>query len=189
MCLSLWYISLFFFFSLYLPLCLCVFSFGPPTQDSRFNSEGFLVNHTWNLPLSLNALPRQRVLPRSVRAVQERVPLIIPVIGFSNAEAVIYMRWHSVQTCRPLQPFSGKQLTAPLSRLPPSHTLFFSLATPLPLSLFLWLLSSHKQRRFTAKRVRGVQGGVAIGVFSVASDYLLVNWQLFFVVDIQKGVG
>lgn len=37
-----------------------------------------------------------RVIPRSLSVMQERVTLIILVIGFSNAEAVIYMRWHSV---------------------------------------------------------------------------------------------
>lgn len=33
-----------------------------------------------------------RVIPRSLSVMQERVTLIILVIGFSNAEAVIYMR-------------------------------------------------------------------------------------------------
>lgn len=134
--------------SLYLPLCLCVFFFGPPTQNSRFNSEGcffFLVNHTWNLPPRLNALPRRRVPPRSLRATRERATLIIPDIGFSNAEAVIYMRWHSVQTCRPSQPFSGKQLTAPLSPLPPSCTLFFSRYTTPSLSSSGYCLRTNRE--------------------------------------------
>lgn len=193
LCLPLWFFSIhvsLFFISLsspYLPLCLCVFFFGPPTQNSRFNSEGFLVNHTWNLPRVWTLFPRQRVLPRSQRAARETVTLIIPVIGFSSAEAVIYMRWHSVQTCRPSQPFSGKQLTAPLSPLPPSCTLFFSGFTTPSLSSSGYCL--HTNTEDLLPKEWGAYKEVKLLVFlSVASDCLLVNWLLFLVVDIQRRV-
>lgn len=78
---------------------------------------------------------------------QERVILIIWIIGFSDSQAVIYMRWHSVQTCRPLQPFfSGKQLTVLLFPL----RLFFC-ATPLPLSLPLAIVSTQTEKIYSQK--------------------------------------
>lgn len=79
-------------------------------------------------------------------AKQERVILIIWFIGFSDSQAVIYMRWHSVQTCRPLQPFFWKTInSAALS----SASLFFALHHSL--SHFLWLLSPHKQKIYSQK--------------------------------------
>lgn len=91
----------------------------------------------------------------------------------SNVQTFATFFWKTINSSA----FSSTSLLYPL---------FLSLHHSL--SLFLWLLSSHKQGRFTAKRVRAVQGGEIVGVFSVASDYLLVNWLLFFVVDIQRGV-
>lgn len=157
MCLSLWFFSIhvsLFFISLSLPICPSVyvsfFSLVLPLETPDLTLKVFWLITLGIFPLRLNALPQQRALPRSLRAAQERVTLIIPVIGFSNAEAVIYMRWHSVQTCRPSQPFSGKQLTAPLSRLPPSRTLF-SLATPLPLSLPLAIVFTQTEKIYCQK--------------------------------------
>lgn len=78
----------------------------------------------------------------------------------SNVQTFATFFWKTIKSAA----FSTASLLYPLFLL-----LHHSLA------LFLWLLSSHKQRRFTARRLRGVQGGEIVGVFSVVSDYLHVN--------------
>lgn len=60
------------------------------------------------------------------------------------------MRWHSVQTRRPSQPFSGKQLTEPLSLV--LLVLFFlSLATPPPLTLPLAIVFTQTEEIYCQK--------------------------------------
>lgn len=176
--------------SLYLPLCLCVFFFGPPTRNSRFNSEGFFF-FFWLITLGIfPAFERSSLAARSSSIsacdageshanypgywlLQSRGCDLHEVTFSSNVQTFATFFWKTINSSA----FSSTSLLYPL---------FLSLHHSL--SLFLWLLSSHKQGRFTAKRVRAVQGGEIVGVFSVASDYLLVNWLLFFVVDIQRGV-
>lgn len=176
--------SVYVSFSLVLPLRT------PDLTLEVFLCFFFLVNHTWNLPCVWTLFPWRRVVPRSLRVMQERVTLIIPVIGFSNAEAVIYMRWHSVQTCRPSQPFfSGKQLTALLSPLPLSCTLFFSRYTTPSLSSSGYCLHTNREDLLPEEWRECKEVKLLVWFFSVASDYLLVNWLLFLVKHTQVGWG
>lgn len=79
-------VSLLLSFSIHL-LYVKVSFFGPPTHNSRV---------FWLITLGifpcLNTLPLRRVFLDPRRAAQETVTLIMPVIGFTDAGAVIYMR-------------------------------------------------------------------------------------------------
>lgn len=154
----------------FIPLSVCpslVLPLINPDLTLKVFCFFFPVNHTWSLPhvwalLFLGSAP-------SSMCVQERVALIIPSYWLlQHAGAVIYMRWHSVQTHRPSQPFSGKQLTAPLSALLPCTLLFSPQRSSS--TLFLWLLSSHKHRRFTAKD-RERQNGWGVIAFWLIGSY------------------
>lgn len=130
-----------------------------------------LVNHAWNLPHVWTLLLLSSELFLDLRG---RVPLIIPVIGFSSTGAVIYMRWHSVQMHRPLQPFSGKQLTVLLSPLPLSLYLLFSHTAPLPLPLAIVFAQTGK---IYCQKNEGCVKCEKQNC-SVASDYLLVRYSI-----------
>lgn len=143
---------------------MCLFLFGPPTQNSRFNSGSFSVNHTWNFPRFLNASSSANtfLLDLLLGCRRDCALIIPPVIGFPKHRSCdLHEVTFSSNTQTFATFFSGKQLTVPLSLLPLSlslpYLLFFPLARhrSLPASLFLWLLSSHKQTRFTAKRMKG----------------------------------
>lgn len=196
-CLSLWFflhprVSL-----LHLSLCpfclsMCLLLLVHPLKNSRFNSEEVF----WLITLGIFP-PSPFAFERSSSAARSSS---ISACGAGESHANYPGYWllqrrgcdlHEVTFSSNVQTFATffwKTINSGcfLVCFPP-RTLFFSTLHH-SLSLFLWLLSSHKHRRFTAKRVRAVQGGETVGVFSVASGYLLVNWQLFFVVDIQRGV-
>lgn len=145
-----------------LPFCLClVFSLVLPLETPDLTLEVLLVNHTWNLPQCLNATSSAA---RS--SSTEGVALMIPVIGFFQRRS---RDLHEVtfssneQTFATLFSFSGKQLTLLLALL---VTSFYPPASLHHSPLFFWLLSLHKQRRFTAKWVKGVWS------FSVANEPL-----------------
>lgn len=90
-----------FSLALYLPLCLCLFfSLVLPLKTQDLTLKIF-----WLITPGIFSVFERSFLGSVLLlsgVMQERVTLIILVIGFA---AVIYMRWHSVQTCRPSQPF------------------------------------------------------------------------------------
>lgn len=149
------------------------FSFGPPTQNSRFNSEGvffWLITlgifppRVWTLFLGgvlfldLGAGESHANYP-GYWLLQHRSCDLHEVTFSSNAQTFATFFWKTINSAA----FSSASL---------SCTFFFLSCYTTP-SLFLWLLSSHKQRRFTAKRMKGVWGttGKIVGVFSRSKGF------------------
>lgn len=133
-----------FFFTLSLSLSL--WSSHSKTPDLTL--EVLLVNHTWSLPRVWTLFLGMHALPRSDSFANDPWLLAAPA-------QELWFTWGDIQfkTTQTFATFlSWKQLTVAVSNFFLSR--FLLLRTPPP--LFLWLLSSHKQWRFTAKRMMGV---------------------------------
>lgn len=163
------------------PLPMCLFLFGPPTQNSRFNSGGFSVNHTWNLPRFLNASSSANALLLDLLLGCRRdcALIIPPVIGFPKHRSCdLHEVTFSSNTQTFATFFSGKQLTVLLSLLPPSlsavPSLFSPRATPLPpcLPLPLAIVFAQTDKIYCQKNE---------GVCEVWLAKLLVYFFIFFI--------
>lgn len=158
-------------FSPSMPLCLCLFFFGPPTQNTEdlFFWFGFffLVNHTWILSRLWTHLA------------------LLHQAGESHPNYLNYwLLWlpgcdlHEVTFSSNMQTFATFFFWKTINSAALSSASLFFFALHHSLSHFLWLLSPYKQRKFTAKRVRHVHGGEIVAIFfkfNFWSDNLLID--------------
>lgn len=161
------------------------FSLVLPLKTPDLTLRGFLVNHTWNLPRRLNALSSAVACSSSISAcgagesranypgywLLQRTDCDLHEVTFSsNVQTFATFFWKTINS----PAFSSASLPYPLSLA----------RLPLPHSLPLAIVFTQTEKIYCQKSEGCARRWNCWCVFSAASDYLLVNWLLFFAVEV-----